>query len=104
MGIDIEVCRTGDGVEEVEVVGQGTRFEEPLAEGDEHIELVVDPGEQDRLVEHGHARAPESGEGACDARVDLPGVVGVDHHDGAEPRPGEPTQQGLVHALRQDDG
>ena len=98
---DQEVGGALDAVELVQVVGQGAGCEQPLRQLRQRLHLIVDPGEQHRLVEHGGAGAAHARDRRRRGRGQLVRMVGMDDQHALEARSGEPAQEGVIDALGQ---
>ena len=100
---DFEVGGAADAVELVEVVRRDADVDEPLAQVALGVDRVVDAAQQHGLVEQHDAGAAEAVDGGGDLGVEFAGVVGVQHHDGRQPRAGEPGEQLVGHARGDHD-
>ena len=99
---DVEMGRSGDPIEKMQVVGQDTGCEECLAQRHQRIWIVVDPVEKDRLVEHMTARGSHSPQRRGHISVDLARMIGMhdDRHRHRDRR--EPPDQSRIDSRGQD--
>ena len=55
--VDVEMRRPGNGIEQMQVVGQSAAGEQTLGERGQHIDRVVDAAQQHGLVQQGRQPA-----------------------------------------------
>lgn len=101
--VDLEVCRTGDTVELVKVVGQHVGLKQGFAECGEGVGGVIHPAQQHGLIEQGGAGVAQRAERGGDLGVDLVGVIGVDDDDLLERAVAQHGQQFFGDPLGQHD-
>ena len=92
------------GIELVEVVRYHAQLDQALGEPYLRLHIVIHSSEEHRLVEDRDPFIHEPRESRCRTAHELGRMVRVDDEDRCEPRPSEPAEEVIVHALGKDDG
>ena len=95
----LEMGGAGHPVELVQIVGQHAAVVEPLAQLGQGVGVVVDAGEQHRLVEQGDAGPAQWAQAVGQLFGDLPGMVGMEHHHQGQGAVGEQSGEAVVEAV-----
>ena len=74
---DMKMCRSRNGVELMQVVGDHSAIDQSCTEVGQRVEAVINAAQQDALIEQDRPRVLHLPNSVCDFRIDFIGMVCV---------------------------